>query len=168
MKNSILKLISLTTIVVFFGGCGIYSFTGASVSPDVETFSVKTFEDNLLENPNLRQLLTDGLVEKLTSSTNLSPVSLDGDLKFEGKITKYQIAPVTNTTASSAAESRLTIEISVKFVNEMEEDKNFDQRFSAFEDFDQLVDFTAVEANLVEEINKQLIDKIFTKALVNW
>lgn len=173
MKNNILikKTIVVVCIVVsiiFFNACGIYSFTGASVSPEVETFTVETFEDNLLENPNLRQLLTDELINKLTSNTNLSPVRLDGDLKFEGKITRYQITPVTATTTSSAAESRLTIEISIKFTNEVETDKSFDQRFSDFQDFDQSVNFVDVEANLVSEINERLIDKIFNKALVNW
>lgn len=167
-KSSINIYIGIVLIAFLCNGCGIYSFTGASVSPDVETFSVKTFEDNLLENPNLRQLLTDELINKLTSNTNLSPVRLDGDLKFEGKITRYQVSPVTATTASSAAESRLTIEISVKFVNEVETDKSFEQRFSDFEDFGQEVNFTTVEGNLVNEINERLIDKIFNKALVNW
>lgn len=148
--------------------CGIYSFTGASVSPEVETFSVQAFEDNLLENPNLRQLLSDELIDKLSSNTNLSPVRFDGDLKFEGKVTRYNISPVTTTTTSSAAESRLTIEISVKFTNEVETDKSFEQKFSDFADFDQTADFTSVEANLVNEINERIIDKIFNKALVNW
>jgi len=173
LKNNILikkiiVIVCTATTLILNNGCGIYSFTGASVSPDVETFTVKTFEDDLLENPNLRQLLTDGLIAKLTSNTNLSPVRLDGDLNFEGKITRYQITPVTTTTTSSAAESRLTIEISVKFTNEAEEDKSFEQRFSDFQDFDQNADFTSAEAGLVDEINERLIDKIFNKALVNW
>ena len=171
-RNTSLKKIIIVFCIfastIIINGCGIYSFTGASVSPEVETFTVETFEDNLLENPNLRQLLTDELVNKLTSNTNLSPVRLDGDLKFEGKITRYQITPVTTTTASSAAESRLTIEIAVKFTNEVETDKSFEQRFSDFEDFDQSINFADVEVNLVNEINERLIDKIFNKALVNW
>ena len=173
MKNNsaikiILVIACLTIGVLLNSGCGIYSFTGASVSADVATFSVSTFEDNLLTNPNLSQLLTDELINELTANTNLSPVRLDGDLKFEGKITRYQITPVTTTTASSAAQSRLTIEVAVKFVNETETDKNFEQRFSDFEDFDQSINFSTVEASLVSEINERIINKIFNKALVNW
>lgn len=148
--------------------CGIYSFTGASVSPDVETYSVQTFEDNLLENPNLKQLLTEALIDKLSSSTNLSPVTFDGDIQFEGEVTRYSVRPVTNTTASTASESELVIEIKMKFTNEAEPDKSFETQFSDFARFNMSQNFSDVEAVLVEEINERLIDKIFNKSLVNW
>jgi len=148
--------------------CGIYSFTGASVSPDVETYSVQPFEDNLLENPNLKQLLTEALIDKLSASTNLSPVTFDGDIQFEGEITRYSVRPVTNTTASIASESELTIEVKVKFTNEAEPDKSFETQFSDFARFDMSQNFNDVESVLVEEINERIIDKIFNKSLVNW
>jgi len=148
--------------------CGIYSFTGASVSPEVETYSVQPFEDNLLENPNLKQLLTEALIDKLSSSTNLSPVTFDGDIQFEGEITRYSVRPVTNTTASTASQSELVIDIKMKFTNNAEPDKSFETQFSDFARFNMSENFSDAESILVEEINERLIDKIFNKSLVNW
>jgi len=163
-------LINILIFALMFShlSCGIYSFTGASVSPEVETFSVATFEDNLLENPNLRQILTEDLIDRLSSSTNLSPVSFDGDIQFEGQVTRYSVRPVANTTASTASESELVIDVKIKFTNEAEPDKSFESQFSDFARFDMSQNFNDVESVLVEEINERLIDKIFNKALVNW
>jgi len=163
-------LINILIFALMFGhsSCGVYSFTGASVSPDAETFSVLTFEDNLLENPNLKQLLTEALIDKLSSSTNLSPVTFDGDIQFEGEVTRYSVRPVTNTTASTASESELVIEVKIKFTNEAEPDKSFETQFSHFARFGMSLNFNEVESGLVEEINENLIDQIFNKALVNW
>jgi len=151
-----------------YSSCGVYSFTGASVSPDVETFSVQPFEDNLLENPNLKQLLTEALIDKLSASTNLSPVTFDGDIQFEGEITRYAVRPVTNTSASTASESELVIDVKMKFTNEAEPDKSFETQFSDFARFNMSQNFSDVESVLVEEINERLIDRIFNKSLVNW
>ena len=163
-------LINILTfaLMLMLSSCGIYSFTGADVSPDVKTFSVQPFEDNLLENPNLKQLLTEALIDRISSSINLSPVAFDGDIKFSGEVTRYSVRPVTNTSASTASESELVIDLKVKFTNEAEPDKSFESQFSDFARFDMSLNFSDVESGLVEEINERLIDKIFNKSLVNW
>ncbi len=166
--DKLLTNILTFVLMLLLSSCGIYSFTGASVSPEVKTFSVQTFEDNLLENPNLRQLLTEALVDRISSSINLSPVALDGDIKFTGEVTRYSVRPVANTSASMASESELVIDIKVTFTNEIEPDKSFESQFSDFARFDMSINFIEAEAGLVEEINERLIDKIFNKALVNW
>ena len=155
-------------ILLSCSACGVYSFTGASVSPDVKTFCVDLFKDQSLANPNLPQALTDNLRDKLASQTNLSAVSFDGDIKFSGTILSYDVNPVTSTTTDIASDSRLKIVVKVDFENEYEEENNFSQNFSAFADFSRNTNFNTVEQSLVVEINDLLVDEIFNKALVNW
>ena len=48
LNNTVLKIrgtLLLSTIVILFVGCGIYSFSGTSIPPEVETFSVQFFEN---------------------------------------------------------------------------------------------------------------------------
>ena len=41
----------------FISACGIYSFTGASISPDIETVSVGYFQNNTsMAQPTVRTL----------------------------------------------------------------------------------------------------------------
>ncbi len=50
-------------------GCKVnYGFTGASVSHDIKTFSVKYFPNNApIVNPSLSQTFTEKLKEKIVS-----------------------------------------------------------------------------------------------------
>lgn len=164
----VIEFIVLIAFACCISACGVYSFTGASVSPDVKTFSIDLFKDQSQANPNLRQELTDKLRDKLASQTSLSPVTSDGDIKFSGSIISYDVSPVTSTTTDIASDSRLKIVVKVDYVNEFEEENSFSQNFSAFADFSRNTNFNSVEQSLVEEINDLLVDEIFNKALVNW
>ncbi|MDO8928694.1 MAG: hypothetical protein Q7W54_06875, partial [Bacteroidota bacterium] len=63
MKIRIYTLILLTAVfaTAIFTACKVsYSFTGASIAPNVKTFSVYYFPNRArLVNPNLSQLFTD-------------------------------------------------------------------------------------------------------------
>src|SRR6187401_3638319 len=71
-----------------------YSFTGASISPDVKTFTVKFFTKTASLGPaSLSQEFTERLKDKFLSQTSLSLVDKNGDLTFEGTISNYTISP---------------------------------------------------------------------------
>jgi hypothetical protein len=89
-------------------------------------------------------------------------------LNFEGEITGYAIAPVAIQSNDLAASNRLTIMVHVKFVNTKDEKQNFDTSFSRFADYSSTQSLTAVQANLIDQINQQLVQDIFNKAMINW
>ena len=63
MKKNIF-LILIIPILVSFSSCGIYSFTGGSISAGMKTVSVIVFENTApLVNPNLSQAFTEALKE---------------------------------------------------------------------------------------------------------
>ena len=68
-----------------------YSFSGASVSPDVKTVSIQYFKNNAsLAKPTLSQSLTEALKDIFTSQTNLGIVSRDGDLNEKERTKIYE------------------------------------------------------------------------------
>src|SRR5450759_3211722 len=92
-----------------------YSFTGASVSPDVKTVSIQYFANNASQVvPTLSRVFTYGLKEYFTSQTNLILVDRNGDLNIEGAITGYSIQPIAIQGNETAAQNRLTISVTVK------------------------------------------------------
>jgi len=155
--------------VSLLSGCGIYSFTGASISPDVKTISVKYFPNNApLVQPTLSNTFTEALRDKFTNQTNLKLVKSGGDLSIEGEITGYSIEPVAIQSNQQAASQRLKITISVRFTNKMDEKQNFETSFSRYEDYDASSSLSQVESGLIETITDALAQDVFNKAVVNW
>lgn len=154
---------------ICLGSCGIYSFSGASISEDVKSVSIKTFENRaLLSPPTLSNSLTEALKDKFLSETNLTPLSEDGDLNFSGYISNYNINPIAIQANETASQNRLSISIKISFVNNTDEENNYDKTFSRYVDYDSSQDFTSIEQSLNEEITSQLIEDIFNEAFTNW
>ncbi len=168
-----------TALLVFFPvlwictACGIYSFTGASISPDTKTISVLNFADRSASSPPfLAQTFSEKTREYYQRNTNLSLVTREGDLNVEGTITQYTLAPIAPTQSGAgverAAQTRLTIGVKVRFTNIRNKEQNFDQQFSFYEDFDQNKSFASVERDLIDRISDQIILDIFNKSVANW
>jgi hypothetical protein len=154
---------------VLFAGCGVYSFTGASISPDVKTFSVQYFPNRAqLVQPLLSQAFTEKLKERFISLANLRLTDRDGDLQFEGYISDYRTAPVAIQGTETAALNRLTISVNVKFTNTKDAKQNFETTFTRYADYDSKKNLQDVEISLIDDINRQLIDDIFNKSVSNW
>ncbi len=167
-----LTIILVTSIILIFSSCTIkYSFTGASIPPDSKTVSIQNFPNMApLVNPMLSSKITEDLKDKFLMQTSLNLVNQSGDLDFKGKITDYYTQPVAiqGGEISVAAMNRLTITVSVQFTNKQDPKANFDNTFSRYADYESSKNLQDVEAELVDEIVKELIQDIFNKAVVNW
>ncbi len=156
-------------LVSFLSACGFYSFTGASISPEVKTVSVQYFPNRAATiEPTLSQVFTERLKDYFLQQTNLSLETDAGDLNFSGEITKYEVKPIAIQANEQAAQNRLTIAIKVKFENIKDESKNFEQKFSRYGDYDSSKSLAEVENDLIEQITNELAEDIFNKAVVNW
>ncbi|TAL58048.1 MAG: hypothetical protein EPN85_12540 [Bacteroidetes bacterium] len=165
-----LSIVHYSLFILLLQGCKVhFSFSGASVSPDVKTVSIQYFKNNAsLAPPTLSQTLTEAIKDIFTSQTNLGIVSRDGDLSFEGEITNYMTAPVALQANDQAALNRLTITVNVRFTNIKDEKQKFETSFSRYADYSSTQNLNAVQAQLIEDINQQLVQDIFNKAMINW
>lgn len=146
-----------------------YSFTGASISPNVKTVSIANFPNNSgLVVPTLSRTVTDALRDYFTSQTNLNLVDRGGDLNLEGTITQYVVIPVAIQGNETAALNRLTIAVSVKFSNKTDTKQNWESTFSRYMDYSSSFNLSSVQDGLIKEITDQLVLDIFNKAVVNW
>jgi len=165
----VLYSISLLFLISSFFGCGIYSFTGASIAPEIKTISIQYFSNQAtLVQPTLSQTLTDALKDRFMQQTNLNIVNGRGDLNIEGAIINYNTQAVAIQSDDKAALNRLTITIRVSFTNDLNEKQNFETNFSRYEDYDSKLSLSAVEENLIKGISEALVEDIFNKAVVNW
>ena len=166
MKN----IIFILTILVL-SGCG-YKFNGASIPADMKTISVAYIENNAqLVNPELSQLLTESLKERIRTQSKLNIVQTGGDASFEGRITGYDIKPISIEESSKpqAGANRLTITMSVKYISNKDKTQSFDQSFTAFTNFSlQGKTLQSQEKELVRLVTVQLIENIFNRAFAQW
>lgn len=163
------KLITFIMPVIFASCVGGYSFTGASISADMKTFQVEQFVNRAsIVNATLATDLTNALVNKIVSSTNLIQQSSNADVSFSGTIVSYSITPTSINAEDRATKNRLTITISVSYVNHKDPKMNYNTQFSRFRDYDSNMSLSDVEESLVKEINEELVEDVFTKSFVNW
>lgn len=158
------------SLLLFSWSCTTsYSFSGASISPEVKTVSIDFFPSQAsLAPPTSGQLFTESLKDIFLSQTNLILVKSGGDLTFDGYISNYTSAPVAIQGNETAALTRVTMTVKVRFKNNIDDKQSFDQSFSRFEDFETSKSLSAVEDELLKAINTQLVQDIFNKSASNW
>lgn len=168
MKLKNILLLILTT--AFLQGCGIYSFTGASIPPDVTTFQVNYFQNNAaIVEPGIDREFTNKLQDLIQNQTSLELVTSGGDLVYEGEITQYYVAPITATAQNTAAQNRLTIGVSVQFYNTKNEEDDLQQTFSFYFDYEGAAQLTGGQRDTaVEEIFERITQDIFNATLAKW
>lgn len=146
-----------------------YSFTGASISPDVRTVTITNIPNNAsLVVPTLSRTITDALKDYFTSQTNLVLVERSGDLVVDGVITQYSVVPVAIQGNETAAKNRLTIAVNVKFTNKTDPKQNWETTFTRYQDYSSSYNLASVQDGLIRDITDQLVVDIFNKAVVNW
>lgn len=157
-------------ISALLGGCSVqYSFSGADIPADANSFSVRQFKiATPMAAPNYDLTLTEAFKDLMLAQTRLDLVERKGDLQYEGTITRYETGNAAVTGDEIAALNRLSITVKVKYINTFEREKNFERNFTRFADYDSNQDFNAVEAELIEEINAQIIQDIFDASLGAW
>ena len=162
--------LALIAALPLLHSCGIYSFTGTSIQPDVKTVTVNYFEYLAPKvNPSLSNMLTEAMQEKFIKLTKLELVDIDGDLEIIGAVTGYDVKATAITANEQAAQNRLTVTVKIEFINrKYPEESQQNKSFSAYQDFDATLSLDAVEATLCEDIVEQLCEDIFNGTVANW
>lgn len=169
MKKFAGHMLAAVILVLLIQGCGIYSFTGTSIQPDVKTVTINYFEYTALKvNPSLSNELTEALKERFRKMTRLEQVDLDGDLELTGTVIGYDVRATAITADEVAAQNRLTVSVKLDFMNRLYPEDDFSKNFSAYADYDSTNSLDAVEATLCEEIIDKLIEDIFNSTVANW
>ena len=169
MRKAIIIFV-LAAAAALVSACGIYSFSGTSIQPDVKSITIDFFEYKALRvNPSLSNDLTEALRTQFRKMTKLEQVDMDGDLEISGEITGYDVKATAVTADEVAAQNRLTITVKINFQNRKYPEDDFENKsFSAYEDYDSTLSLDAVESSLCEQIITKLIDDIFNATVAQW
>lgn len=148
--------------------CCFYSLKSGQLAPDIKTASVHYIANQAATiNPALSQQFTEALRNKLINESGLKLVDKGGDLYFSGYISDYTINAV-GRSGNQAAGSQLIMTVKIDYVNNKKAKEKWSQSFTKTINFDATQSFTSIENSLVAELNRQIVDDIFNKSVVNW
>ena len=174
LKNNLLRIytLSLLSLTLLLSGCGVYSFTGTTISPDIRTISIQNFENSTGEGPaNLTQIVTNNFKNYYRRNTSLTLLQQEADLQLEGQIVSFTVSPAAiqrEGQIDRAALNRLTLGVQVRFTNTKNPDESFDQLFSISQDFDENTDVTQLSPAFIEQLTERLVTDVFNKTVANW
>ncbi len=169
-----MKYLQLTFLLLVLTACwpSSVSFKDKGSMPEEwKTFSVKTLEvlapnAPLSYGPTLTEQLKDGIQNntRLLLNTNFGK----GEVNIDGKILSYNVTPIAIQGNDNASQNRLTI--SVQFSIEITKPKEelISVTSTRFSDFNADKNLASVEAQLLEEINTQIIQDVINKLMSNW
>lgn len=169
MKKNLFHIIFITT-VFSIQSCGYYSFTGASVAPNIKTFQVNFFRNNApIIEPGIDRIFTQTLQDLIVNQTSLDLTNQNADLIYEGEIVQYYVAPITATAQNTAAQNRLTIAVNVRFFDTKNEGNDLEQRFTFYFDYGGSAQLTGSQRDeAIAVIYERITQDIFNATLAKW
>lgn len=171
--NKLLSFVALLLMLPMLGGCKpVYKLNGSAIDYTVyKTISIENFPIRAaLVYPPLQVTFENTLVDYIERNTRLqtSVGNNNADLQLEGEITNYSLSPQAVGTDAYATQTRLTISVRVRYIDNKAEGKDLDQTFTAYRDFDANLMLTDVQDGLCTEISEELVELIFNSTLGNW
>ena len=151
--------------------CSIsYKFNGASIDyTKVKTIMISDFTNQAsYVNPTLAPEFTEELKDIYIRQTRLEQVTSNGDLALEGEVTGYDFTPMAVKEDALASQTRLTITVRVRYMNNTNPDEDFEQSFSAYREFDSNLMLQQVESSLCAEIIEEIVDQVYNATVANW
>ncbi|MCI7782978.1 MAG: LPS assembly lipoprotein LptE [Parabacteroides sp.] len=166
----------MRNLLVCFGlliatACSIsYKFNGASIDyTKVKTIMISDFTNQAsYVNPTLAPEFTEELKDIYIRQTRLEQVTSNGDLALEGEVTGYDFTPMAVKEDALASQTRLTITVRVRYMNNTNPDEDFEQSFSAYREFDSNLMLQQVESSLCAEIIEEIVDQVYNATVANW
>lgn len=164
------KILLLAAMAIAACSCGIYSFSGTSIQPDVHSITINYFEYKALKvNPSLSNDLTEAIRKQFRKMTKLEQVEMDGDMEITGEVVGYDVTATAITANEVAAQNRLTVTVKVDFTDKKHPDEDFSGKtFSAYADYDSTNSLDAVESGLCAEIIDKIVEDIFNATVAQW
>ena len=164
------RLLTMALAALMLSSCGIYSFSGTSIQPDVNTITINYFEYKAQKvNPSLSNDLTEAVRTQFRKMTRLEQVEMDGDLEITGEITGYDVRASSISAGDVAASNRLTVTVKVDFTNRKHPEDDFSAKsFSAYADYDSNNTLDAVESSLCQEIVDKIVEDVFNATVAQW
>jgi hypothetical protein len=170
-RSKLYFLLLIPAVAVILTACRIsYGFTGTSIDYTVtKSITINDFPNQAaLVYPPLAQAFTEELRDKYTRQTRLQMTTSGGDIEIEGEIIGYDLAPMAVKEDNYSSMTKLTMTVRVRYTNKATPDKDFEQTFSAYREFDSNLQLQDVQDDLDSQMSKEIVEQIFNATVADW
>lgn len=165
------KLFALVALVLVIVSCTVsYKFNGSSINYNlVKTITIETFpiQSEYVYAP-LGTTFNEQLQDIFIRQTRLQLVPRNGDLVISGAIVSYRQINQAVKADGYSSETQLRIEVKVNFVNNTNHSQDFEQTFSAQQNYDSSLPLSSVQDELISKMVKDITEQIFNATVANW
>jgi hypothetical protein len=157
-------------LLALFTLTGCYTLSGISIPESVEKAYVPLYIDNALGAPPTLYIdMTEALRNKVRDEARLEISEDNPDIEMKGTLVDFRVsaegASPGDETAAFAKLNRLTIVVAIEYKNLRDEtEEGWKQNFSNYYDFPATQTLASVQEEAIEDITKQINEKIFNKA----
>lgn len=167
MKRNIILII----VALLASSCKIsYQFNGASIDYNIiKSIEIRDFQNQATSvYPILAQVFTETVKDHFERNSKLEFTNTNPDLELEGEIIRYDQTPQSVKEDAYASETRLTMSVRIRYINNKKPEENKEETITAYRDYSSNIMFTDVQDQLIDELSKDIADQIFNLTLSNW
>ncbi|HKI78200.1 MAG TPA: LptE family protein [Ignavibacteriaceae bacterium] len=137
LPTEALFILFIILLLSNFNGCGVYSFTGASVPEHIKTIAIPIADDRSGSGePGLRESLTDQLIKNFIDDNTLRVTDIDNaNALLECTITGFSDAPSIVSAGEQVTSRRITISVLVTYRDVVKKKNIFEKTFSNYGDY---------------------------------
>lgn len=149
--------------------CGIYSFKDVSIPAEVKTIRIGIIENRAsYVNPQLAPNLTDRLKQKINNQTRLTQTNADNaHYDVQAFVSRYDVL-TSGVSNQQSVTNRISVTVHITLRDQLnnKEPQEFDVTRN-FE-FSANISQQTAEAQLLDEMVRNLTDDIFNRLFSNW
>lgn len=158
-------------LVSLIQSCSIsYKFNGASIDyTKTKTIQISEFpiRSAYVWGP-MANIFNNQLKDQYANHTKLIQVRVNGDLRLDGEITRYEQRNKSVSSEGYSAQTELSMTVNVRFTNNVNHTEDFERQFTATATYDTTRSLNSVQEELVTQMVKEITDQIFNATVANW
>ena len=162
-------LLFIIFTVINFGGCCVYSFTGASVPNYLKTIWIPPALDRSgSAEPNLSDIFTNKLTQKFIDDNTLRVANKsNADATLDCVITSLTNTPVVVAAGENVTSMRITITVQVTYKDLVKKKTVYEKSFSNYGDYLSGGSIT-LRRNAIEKAIDNITDDILLETVSGW
>ena len=165
----IILCLFITSMVLNFSGCCVYSFTGASVPEHLKTIAIPIVDDRSGGGePGLREKITEVLTQKFIDDNTLQVTDkTTANAILECTVVSLTDAPAIVSAGEQIATRRITISVQVVNKDLVKRKTIFEKTFSNYGDYPSGGSIDS-RKNAIEEAIEKITQDILLDTVSGW
>lgn len=149
--------------------CGVYSFKDVSIPPEIKTIRIGIIENKAsYNNASLTPNLTERLRQKINNQTRLTQTNSDNaHYDVQSYVSRYDVT-TSGVANQQSTTNRISVTVHVTLRDQLNNKDPQEFDITRNFEFNANISQQTAEAQLLDEMVRNLTDDIFNRLFSNW